>query len=150
MKIETLLVPMDFSTHSKKALQYAAELGKNFGAKLHLLHCYGLGMGQVFPYDPPYMANLPPDFDDRVREAAEGKLGELCKEIEDLGAGVEIHLSKLSPSDAILRVAEEIDADMIVMGTRGRTGLEHVLLGSVAERTIRIAPCPVISVKADD
>ena len=150
MKIETLLVPMDFSTHSKKALHYAAELGKVFGSKLHLLHCYGVEMDQVFPYDPPYLANLPRDFDDRVRESAESKLSDLCKEIEGLGVSAEIHLSKLFPSDAILRVAEEIDADMIVMGTRGRTGLEHVLLGSVAERTIRIAPCPVISIKADD
>jgi len=147
MKIETLLVPMDFSTHSKKALHYAAELGQVFGSKLHLLHCYGVEMGQVFPYDPPYLANLPRDFDDRVRESAESKLTDLCKEI---GVSAEIHVSKLFPSDAILRVAEEIDADMIVMGTRGRTGLEHVLLGSVAERTIRIAPCPVISIKADD
>ena len=149
MKIETLLVPMDFSTHSKKALLYAAELGKVFGAKLHLLHCYGIDMVQAFPYDPPYLTNLPPDFDDRVREAAESKLAGFRKEVEDLGVAVEIHLSKLFPSDAILRTAKEIQADMIVMGTRGRTGLEHVLLGSVAERTIRIAPCPVVSIKAD-
>lgn len=149
MKIETLLVPMDFSKHSKKALLYAAGLGKVFGAKLHLLHCYGIDMVQAFPYDPPYLTNLPPDFDDRVREAAESKLADFRKEVEDLGVAVEIHLSKLFPSDAILRTAEEIQADMIVMGTRGRTGLEHVLLGSVAERTIRIAPCPVVSIKAD-
>ena len=150
MKIETLLVPIDFSTHSKKALHYAAELGKLLGAKLHLLHCYGIDLVQVFPYDPPYLTNLPPDFDDHVREAAENKLAELRKEVEDLGVAAEIHLSKLFPSDAILRTAEEIEADLIVMGTRGLTGLKHVLLGSVAERTIRIAPCPVVSVKADD
>ena len=149
MKIETLLVPVDFSKHSRKALLYAAELGRVFGAKLHLLHCYGIEMVQAFPYDPPYLTNLPPDFDDRVREAAESKLADFRKEVEDLGIAVEIHLSKLFPSDAILRTAEEIQADMIVMGTRGRTGLEHVLLGSVAERTIRIAPCPVVSIKAD-
>ena len=149
MKIETLLVPMDFSTHSRKALRYAAELGSVLGAKVHLLHCYGIDMVQAFPYDPPYLTNLPPDFDDRVREAAETKLAGLREEVERLGVAVEIHLSKLFPSDAILRTAEEIGADMIVMGTRGLTGLKHVLLGSVAERTIRIAPCPVVSVKAD-
>ena len=109
MRIETLLVPMDFSTHSKKAMHYAAGLGKLLGAKLHLLHCYGIDMVQAFPYDPPYLTNLPPDFDDRVREAAENKLAGLRKEVEDLGVAVEIHLSKLFPSDAILRTAEEME-----------------------------------------
>lgn len=148
MKIERLLVPLDFSTHSKQALHYAAGLGKLLGAKLHLLHCYGIDMAQAFAYDPPYLTNLPPDFDDHVRVAAEKKLACLGKEVEDQGVSVEIHLSKLFPSDAIVRTAVEIEADMIVMGTRGLTGLEHVLLGSVAESTIRIAPCPVVSVRA--
>jgi len=150
MKIETLLVPMDFSVHSKKALQYAIHLARSLGAKLHLLHCYGIDMLQAFPYDPPYLTNLPPDFDERVREAAENKLEKFRAEAEAQGVAAEIHLSRSFPSDAILQTAEELDADMIVMGTRGLTGLKHVLLGSVAERAIRIAPCPVVTVKADD
>lgn len=150
MKIETLLVPVDFSVHSKAALRYAIGLARALGAKIHLLHCYGVDMLQAFPYDPPYLANLPQDFDERVREAAERKLDDYRAEVEQAGLVVEVHLSKSFPSDAIMQTAEELEADMIVMGTRGLTGLKHVLLGSVAERTIRIAPCPVVTVKSDD
>jgi universal stress protein A len=150
VKIETLLVPMDFSVHSKKALLYAIGLAHSLGAKLHLLHCYGIDMLQAFPYDPPYLTNLPQDFDQRVREAAEKKLEGFRAEVERQGIAAEMHLSRSFPSDAIMQTAHEIDADMIVMGTRGLTGVKHVLLGSVAERTIRIAPCPVVTVKADD
>jgi len=87
---------------------------------------------------------------ERVREAAEKKLDDFRAEVEQAGVAVCVHLSKSFPSDAILQTAGEIEADMIVMGTRGLTGLKHVLLGSVAERTIRIAPCPVVTVKSDD
>jgi nucleotide-binding universal stress UspA family protein len=62
---------------------------------------------------------------------------------------VTAHLREANPSDAILDVAREIDADLIVMGTRGLTGLKHVLLGSVAERTLRLAPCSVLTVKSE-
>ena len=59
------------------------------------------------------------------------------------------HLAELPPAQAITQTAEEIGADVIVMGTRGLAGLKHVLLGSVAERTIRTAPCPVITIKEE-
>ena len=66
--------------------------------------------------------------------------------------GIEVsnQVTPMSPGEAISGVAEDIGADLIVMGTRGLTGVKHVLLGSIAERTIRIAPCPVLTVKGSD
>ncbi len=65
------------------------------------------------------------------------------------GIQCESHLIAQTPSAAIVEAAEQIGADLIVMGTRGLSGLKHILLGSVAERTVRVAPCPVMTVKGD-
>ncbi len=84
-----------------------------------------------------------------LRARAISGLDVMIGDAEEAGAPAEIHLVDESPVAAILQLAEELHADLIVMGTRGLTGAKHVLLGSIAERTIRLAPCPVLSVKAD-
>ena len=149
LEIRTILVPMDFSAHSEKALSTAVDLARKFEARIHLLHCYRIDVFALLPYGPQYTADLPEDFDRGIREAARKKLRERSAAVVSEGISVEDHLSGQLPSDAILRIAEEVSADLIVMGTRGLTGLKHVLLGSVAERTIRAAPCPVLTVKDD-
>jgi nucleotide-binding universal stress UspA family protein len=70
--------------------------------------------------------------------------------VKSAGVAVESTVTPTAPVEAIERTAEEIGADLVVMGSRGLTGLKHVLLGSVAERTLRTAPCPVLTVKDDD
>jgi nucleotide-binding universal stress UspA family protein len=129
-RIRTILVPVDFSAHSAEALDYAIDLAKVFGAAIHL---YGLV--------------IPEDFDREVRAAAEQKLGEWGERARAQGLAVEERISPMFPAATLAETAKEISADLIVMGTRGLTGLRHVLLGSVAERTLRTAPCPVLTVK---
>lgn len=144
-QIQSILVPIDFSDPSGAALDLAAGLAKLFGARLHLLHCYQINVGGISPYG----LVLPENFDRDVRDAAARKLGEWGEKARAQGVETQEHLSPLFPSQAIADAAREVGADLIVMGTRGLTGLKHVMLGSVAERTIRTAPCPVLTVKGE-
>ena len=146
MKIDKILVPIDFSEHSRLALETSVEFAKAFGATVHLLHCY-----QVPPVGvSPYGVVIPESFDREIREAAARLADEWREKIEAEGVTTELSLSAGYPSLTISEAADELGADLIVMGTRGLTGLRHVVLGSVAERTLRTAPCPVLTVKDPD
>jgi nucleotide-binding universal stress UspA family protein len=143
-RIEKILVPVDFSEHSARALEMAIDLAKAFGAGIQLLHCY-----QIQPFGiSPYGIALPEGFDSEVRQAAELRVDEWRGKVLLEGIEVEVRLSSRFPSLEISETASEVGADLIVMGTRGLSGIKHVLLGSVAERTLRLAPCPVLTVKA--
>ena len=138
-----ILVPLDFSSHSTKALELAMVLAKSFGGRIDLLHAYHL---------PPLVGMpdeilIPADFWTGVRDAAARKLEKSAQKVKAAGIPLETHLVEFAPTDAIVETAKKTKADLIVMGTRGLTGLRHVLLGSVAERTLRLAPCPVLTVK---
>ncbi len=145
IRFETLLVPVDFSTHSDHALECAIGLAKTFGAKIHIIHAYHLPI-QVAT---PDQIVIPQDFWTAVRDSAARKLEKAVQKVTAEGLQAEMHLAEMPPAQAVTQTAEKIGADLIIMGTRGLTGLKHVLLGSVAERTIRTAPCPVMTVKAD-
>jgi nucleotide-binding universal stress UspA family protein len=146
MRIDRILVAVDFSPHSEPALEYAIELAKRLGAKLDLVHAYHVSL----PIGSPNQVTVPPQFWTDIRDAADRRLQETLRKVQAEGAPCEAHLTPMPPAPAIADTAAEIDADLIVMGTRGNTGLKHVLLGSVAERTLRIAPCPVLTVRSDD
>jgi nucleotide-binding universal stress UspA family protein len=143
MEFKTILVPVDFSEHSARALEVARGLARRFGSKLHLIHCYPLQPGGISPFG----LVIPESFDREIRSAADRHLAEWCQKAAGDGIPVERTITPLGPSEAISQVAEEIGADLIVMGTRGLAGVKHVMLGSVAERTVRLAPCPVLTVK---
>ncbi len=146
MEFKTILVPVDFSPHSARALEVGRELARRFGSKLHLIHCYPINAGGISPFG----LVIPEAFDRDIRAAADRHLSEWCHQAASDGIPVERTITPVSPSEAIAQVAEEIGADLIVMGTRGLAGVKHVMLGSVAERTVRLAPCPVLTVKVSD
>lgn len=139
-----ILVPHDFSDDAAAALDWAIELAGQLGAELHLLHAYRLPLEMFSPYGVPVPDSVMPE----IREAARRRLKELKARVEAAGLTGQIHLREGPPADAIVEAARELCADLIVMGTRGRTGLAHVVLGSVAQRTVRSAPCPVLTLKA--
>jgi nucleotide-binding universal stress UspA family protein len=143
MAFQNILVPVDFSEHSGRALGVAIEVARKFGGRIHLIHAYPIQQILVSPYP----VALPLDLDRQFREASNKQLAEWAERVRSAGLPVETSTASDSPSEAIARCAESIKADLIVMGTRGLSGLKHVLLGSVAERTLRIAPCPVLTVK---
>ena len=145
MKIHKILVPVDFSEHSQRALDEAVSLAKHFGAEVMVFHCYVLPIPSVGSV--PYGTLAPERYVDAVRTAAIQRVNQWRDKARAHGVRAEGRVGAGNPPSEITALAEEIGADLIVIGTRGLSGLEHVLLGSVAERTIRIAPCPVLTVK---
>jgi nucleotide-binding universal stress UspA family protein len=141
--VRAILVPVDFSPHSLAALERARDLARASGSSLHLLHCYEIPA----PGFDQYRIALPETVWERIREGAERRLEELAAEAAALGLSVTSELSADPPGQAIAAVARRIGADLVVMGTHGNTGLKHLLLGSVAERTVRTAPCSVLVAK---
>ncbi len=146
MNVKTILVPTDFSADAEKALSTATELAKRFGARIVVLHAYHVDIAVVSPMAGGYA--LPQGFYEDLRSRATAQVEKLAKEAA--AEGIEATGIAIQESDAVAIAAqsESLPADLIVMGTRGLTGLKHVVLGSVAERVVRTAPCPVLTVKA--
>lgn len=143
---QKILVPVDFSKHADAALALAIELAQEQGAEIHLLHAYELPVAVTMAYG----VAIPQAVWDGVQEAVTTRLAEALARVEAAGLRCQSHIATGPAADAIVSAAEAQGIDLIVMSTRGLTGLKHVLLGSVAERTIRTAPCPVLTVKGED
>jgi len=145
---ESILVPIDFSPQSDRAADVAVELAKEMGAEIHLLHVYGVPVGVAGPgiYDTALPVTVMADLRDSAAKALEERVARLA------AAGVKVSglVREGIPAQSIIEVAEEVGAGLIVMGTRGLSGLKHVLLGSVAERTIRHTSCPVLTVPDEE
>jgi nucleotide-binding universal stress UspA family protein len=143
--IRRILCPVDFSETSDLASRYAVALAEANGAEVTLLHVVA-----------PVIAALPgeavlPD----VAQANIDELADACRErlaatiggLAQSGVTLQYRVVSGVPFVEIIRVAREMESDLIVMGSHGRTGLGHLLIGSVAERVVRKAPCPVLTVR---
>lgn len=138
--VATLLVPVDFEEASRRAIDLAKSLATSLGARLVLLHVYTL---PVYTY-PGLEPAILPGFHTEVTDAARKALTALADEV-----GVpDTILRDGDPATEILAAAHERGATMIVMGTHGRRGIVHALLGSVAEKVIRRSEVPVLTVRA--
>lgn len=147
MQIKTILVATDFSEDANSALDYAVEFSKVFESKLRLIHAYHVDTPAVYGgFDSALM--IPQDILEPIRQGAEASIEAQVKQLAATGVDVKGRAVKENAVSAILEEAERLSADLIVMGTRGLTGLKHVLVGSTAERTVRLAQCPVVTVKA--
>ncbi len=147
--IQKILVPTDLSAFSEQVLDYALELAKSLGASIRLFHT------AVMPdYEVPYLVSpgMRGAAAALVEKAAEmtahirTELEAVCQRKYVYGVNIEYSITEGRPADAICALAKEISADMIVMGSHSRPGLRHVFLGSVAEKVLRSAPCPVLIV----
>jgi nucleotide-binding universal stress UspA family protein len=134
-----ILVPIDFEPASLKALGIAKDLVARMGGEVVVLHVYQL---PVYTY-PGLEASLMPGFHAEVTAAAERAIGALAHQEGYLRAV----LRQGDPAVEILAAADELKASMIVMGTHGRQGLAHLILGSVAEKVLRKSNVPVLSVR---
>ena len=144
-RFHSILVALDFSEHSDAALERAIALAHQSSATLHLLHAYEVPLGAI----PIYDVQVPQAMLDAVRDAAARRVEKARAKAVAAGVSCEAHLVPSPPTPAIVDTARNLRADLIVMGTRGLSGFQHALLGSNAERTVRLAPCPVLTVKAD-
>jgi nucleotide-binding universal stress UspA family protein len=145
MDIRSILVPTDFGEAADAALTYGRELATRFGATLHLVHVAdNLRLSAIAEAYPDMVAKLQAD----VEQAANKQLEE--RSIDSDGSGPVIRhtvVSSISPVVAIVDYARDNGIDLIVIGTHGRGPVKHFVMGSVAERVVRTAPCPVLTVR---
>ncbi len=144
LNIRTILVPIDFEEPSDRAVEAAADLAKVFGAKIVLIHAYEL---PFYPY-PGASPNMATDLPRSIRDAATAGLDAIAARLKGRVSAVETMLRVGPIADEILGAAKALGVDLIVMGTHGRTGLAHALLGSVTEKVLRRAEHPVLTVHA--
>ncbi|HEU5060048.1 MAG TPA: universal stress protein [Kofleriaceae bacterium] len=143
--IERILVPTDFSPHSAEATAWAAELAGRFGASITLVHVFQ-PVSMILPEgfvlkSADEIASLMSSLDAALVQAR-NQLASLAPRVS-----IDSVLLEGAPFAEIVRHARENGFDLIVLGTHGRSGLRHALLGSVAEKVVRKAPCPVLTVR---
>ncbi|MEE9608134.1 MAG: universal stress protein [Myxococcota bacterium] len=143
VEIRRILVPVDFSDHSAAVIEWAAHLAVEHGSRIVLLHAYHLPV----EFQQLEGAYLPPDFWSNVKAEAEQSLGRFAAKLKKRGLKVEAVVREGYAATAIVDEAASQGADLIVIGTHGLSGLKHLLLGSIAERVVQKADCPVLTVK---
>lgn len=143
-EIRSILVPIDFSVHSKNALKYAVPLAEKFGASLHLVYVVE---PTIYPADLGFGQVVLPGVEEELREKGEGELEALMhREIgQRLKATAAVRTG--NPHQEILREAEEKGVDLIVVATHGHSGVEHMLFGSTADRIVRRSKVPVLTIR---
>ena len=141
--VRTILVPVDFSKHAAPVIEWAAHLAEEHQSRLVLFHAYHLPV----EFQQLEGAYLPPDFWANVKKEADQTLGRYAGDLRKQGLDVEAVVREGYPATAIVDEASSQRADLIVIGTHGLSGLKHLLLGSIAERVVQKAPCPVLAVK---
>lgn len=143
LRIRSILCPVDFSEHSRAALEYAADITRRFDARLTLLHV-------IEPVLYPVAYGLPPvtsvDYESVARESATKSLEQLAASLSGLSPTTKIDTG--AASQRICELAKSENHDLIVLATHGYTGLKHLFMGSTAERVVRHAHCAVMVVKS--
>lgn len=139
--IRHILVPHDFSETAQRALVYALDLAEVLGARVTLMHAYEL-VGYGYPDGPSMTVQMAHDIEASARAALEG----VASRTRRPEVPMSIILRQGVPWSEIVAVAKEVEADLVAIGTHGRRGLSRMLLGSVTERVMRTAQCPVLTV----
>jgi len=144
LALRRILVPTDFSPGAEGALAWAQGLGTAFGAEVVLLHVLDLSIAALAGF-PSSLAMVPAagELLDRIRSETEQEMARVAARLP----GARSIIREGTPRAVILEVAAEIQADLIVMGTHGRTGLTHVFFGSVAEHVVRHSRVPVLTIR---
>ncbi|MCD6571598.1 MAG: universal stress protein [Deltaproteobacteria bacterium] len=145
--IEKILIPTDFSTSAQYALQYATGLNKFFKARLYLLHVL-----QDFTEFSEFNLNLSvlPQLYAEFENNAAKRLEEIANTLVPSGTTCDTYIVHGIPFNEIINFSKKEQVDLIVIGTRGRTGLKQILFGSTAEKVVKRAHCPVLSVRSPE
>jgi len=141
MKVETILIPTDFSKLSEQAVDTGVALARAFSARIVLLHVMNR------PEDLDKLSAAYDEFYAYTRDQMSGLLEEVCDKIKKKGVPANMELLIGVPHEEIVRIALREKADLIVMGTHGRKGLDRLRMGSQTEQVVRSAHCPVVTLK---
>jgi len=145
--IKNILVATDFSEPSGVALAYGRDLARSYSARLHVLHV----VEDVVLRYMPEVGLIGPDLQNELQTAAHRTLTGMVTDVDRQTLNAVAIIEKgINPAETIVKYAKNNAIDLIVTGTHGRGVVKHFLMGSVAERVVRIAPCPVLTVHAHE
>lgn len=145
--VPTIVVATDFSETAELAVQQAADLARRRGARLVLVHGHTMATYWIGPANP---LRIPPSYEEAIVQNARERIDSIVRSLRERGIDAEARLVSATGPESVLHVANELDADLIVTGTRGHTGFKHLLLGSTAEEIVRTAHRAVLSVHPGD
>jgi universal stress protein A len=146
--IRSILVPTDFSAASQRAVDYARVLGAALGASVHLVHVLDRLLSPQVAWAAPALEAAA--LRDRLYQDARSKLAVISPTFEAIRVPATTEVRGGAAGSEIVKAAVDYGADLIVMTTHGRSGLPHLVLGSVAEHVIRHARCPVLAIRANE
>ncbi len=148
IKIKRILFPTDFSDFSKHALKYAKAFAREFEAKLYVLHVMEYSIDPSLFYMKYFPMELPlTDYYKKADDETKKELEALVSDEERKAYKIETVVVQGSPFQEIIQFAESAQIDLITIATHGRTGISHTFFGSTAEKVVRKAPCPVLSIR---
>jgi nucleotide-binding universal stress UspA family protein len=151
LTLKKILVPVDFSEGAEPAIALAATMARKFGASVELLHIWQPPPLIPLPVVvvPSSPESQPINLEELARSTAGAQMTDLAARLRDQGvADVQTRVGVGTPAHEIVELAELGHFDLIVMGTHGRSGFAHAMLGSVAEKVVRRAKCPVLTVRS--
>ena len=143
-EIKKVLVPIDFSDYSKNALNYAVDFAKHFKSELYLIYVVE---PVIYPPDFSMGQIAIPSVDLEMDKRAKEELDNLAKKQIPSELNTHVLVKTGKPFIEIIETASETDADIIIIATHGHSGVEHILFGSTAEKVVRKAPCPVLTLR---
>jgi nucleotide-binding universal stress UspA family protein len=146
IRLKTILFPTDFSETSQEAARYAISFAREFKAKVFVLHVVN---EKIFTESSMPRVVSVEELERELTEEARKRLKTLVPAEEAEGLDWETVIRQGEPFIEIIRFAKDQDVDLIVIGTHGRSGFEHIIFGSTAEKVVRKAPCPVLSVRPE-
>lgn len=144
IRMDNILLPTDLSDHAGHALDYAREFALAYGANLHLLHVFDLPWMSEAGVELPVVSTASEALA-QYESDVKARMDTIRGEIEGLEISIAVETGVAHVS--IIRYAKDHDIDLIVLATHGRTGIAHALIGSVAEKVVQMAPCPVLTIK---
>lgn len=148
--IDTILVPVDFSENAIHAVDYAIRLAGAFHSRVVLVHVYHFPVELLTDWSAYGTLVGSSEILEGLRKDREEQMNALAREKARPGLSLETRVLEGTPFSEIVKAARAEGANLIVMGTRGLTGIRHILIGSTAERVVRKAPCPVLVLKPKD
>lgn len=147
MMFKTILFATDFSESSEHAFQYALTMAKQFGSQLAVIHVINEPVDLRGFYVPHITFEK---LEEEIEQGAQKMIEKFCRTHMGDFSQFESHVVPGIPYDEIISKGQELKADLIVMGTHGRTGLDHVLFGSTTEKVVRKSPIPVMTIRIPD
>lgn len=149
IQIEKILYPTDFSEYADHARSYVTEMAKAFNSKVIVMHTIQAPSHYEVAYNYELALN-PEEIGEKRQKAADAKIAEIAEKIRAEGVEVETLITLGSAFVDIVSTARKNEIDLIIISTHGWGFIKHVLMGSTAERVVRKAPCPVLSVRKEE